>query len=192
MDRLVHCYKLVRKRRTGFLTQGGKIRTSFFKEVLSLIAKDEIDAYRRIKVSSTVFPASSGLQNRTRRDREKMQHDDEQVDKPNEHNFKESSFERDGFISVGELPKNVSVDEVLQGKFSSLEMKEEKLNADLESMDPEQLENTFLERVENRIDLELLKDMDSNPTRFGEHGYHDRYYMNIGAAKSSTTVHISL
>ena len=97
-----------------------------------------------------------------------------------------NTFEEEGFVSVGEIPKGMTLDEALETRESRLEARERIINAKLESMTAEELTAEFKARLEKRIDLILLQDCDADPTRLGLPGYEKRYYVDIGVAKYST------
>ena len=96
-----------------------------------------------------------------------------------------NSYEKAGFISVGELPPEMSVEEALRAKYQELEEREEKMGEKLESMSPEELATEYKTRVSKRIDLKLMTTCDADPMRLGKPGYEQRYYTEIGAAKYS-------
>lgn len=56
LDRVVHCYKEVRRQEAGFLTSKGTVNPSVFHQIMKEVEKDELHAYSRIRVGHTHTP----------------------------------------------------------------------------------------------------------------------------------------
>eukprot|EP00210_Caulerpa_lentillifera_P007599 g7257.t1 len=168
LDRLIMSYKEIQrgKKRLSYVTEKGKVNLSQLKEVLKLVAKDELAAYRR-------------MANASKRNKERG------VMKPLAPPAKKgplNSFEKQGYVSLGELQSGSSLDDCLGGanhednESTETEEKKPSLSPD---MTDEELTNEHKTRVNKHIDETLLKHSDIDGVQLGLHGYEGRYYRHI-------------